>query len=203
MSRTCMHIAYKVWSSGITRSLVLAGHISLTLFRAGEQDKHGALAGHVPGQARPSLRHWCDPTPSYMWCKAYKWHTYHLAVQDLSLHLLPPLAAVTMPEHGIAGTIQRYKQVLGDDSQFCRQFARWTYKDLHWHTQLKRKMVTYNVAWYMLLLQKKVTWHSLIILAYSETITFMTEIVIRIVRNYACNLSETEGYSYYKRQNAV
>ena len=69
-----------------------------------------------------------------------------------------------MPERGIAGTVQRYKQVVGDDSQFCRQLARWTYKDLHWHTQLNRKMVTH--IWYMLLLQKKITKYY----TYSENI---------------------------------
>ena len=74
-----------------------------------------------------------------MWYRAYKWNTYYPAVQDLSLHLLQQLATVTMPERGIAGTIQRYKQVVGDDNQFCRQLAHWTYKDLHWHTQLKRE----------------------------------------------------------------
>ena len=130
-----------------------------------------------------------------MWYRAYKWNTYHPAVQDLSLHLLQQLATVTMPERGIAGTIQRYKQVVGDDSQFCRQLARWTYKDLHWHTQLKRKMVTHNVAWYMLLLQKK-----------SQDIHWLylhTQTQSHDKRTIHANSSLTEhrakGYSYYKK----
>ena len=90
-----------------------------------------------------------------MWYRAYKWNTYHPAVQDLSLHLLQQLATVTMPERGIAGTIQRYKQVVGDDNQFCRQLAHWTYKDLHWHTQLKREKWLHIMLHYVLLLQKK------------------------------------------------
>ena len=119
-------------------------------------DKNSQLQNRIANQEHACTLHIkCNPTPSHMWCRAYKWHTYHPAVQDLSLHLLPQPAAVTTPERGIAGTIQRYKQAVGDNSQFCRQLARWTYKDLRWHTQLKRKMITHNVAWYMLLLQKK------------------------------------------------
>jgi len=76
-------------------------------------------------------------------------YTYHPAVQGLSLRLPQQLAAVTMPERGIVDTVQRYKQVVGDDRHFCRQLARWTYKDLHWHTQLKRKWlcITLDGTW--------------------------------------------------------
>ena len=48
-------------ASGIARPSVLSGHL-LALVSASheiawhEWDEHGALAGHVPGQARPSLR---------------------------------------------------------------------------------------------------------------------------------------------------
>ena len=54
-------------SSSIARSLVLAGHLlySSRSHEASleiawhEWDEHGALAGHVPGQARPWLHHCC------------------------------------------------------------------------------------------------------------------------------------------------
>ena len=49
--------------SGIARSLVLARHLlytsplALCKIARYEWDKHGPLAGHVPNQAQPSLRH--------------------------------------------------------------------------------------------------------------------------------------------------
>ena len=54
-------------SSGVARLLVLAGHLLYAsllaprsrALRARLRDMSGtALAGHVPAQARPSLRHW-------------------------------------------------------------------------------------------------------------------------------------------------
>ena len=50
----------------ISGSLVFAGHLLYASPLAShsheivwhERDEHGALAGHVPGQAQPSLRHW-------------------------------------------------------------------------------------------------------------------------------------------------
>ena len=56
---------FPLWASGVARSLVLAGHLldasplACTLCEIAwhERDERGALAGHVPGQAWPSLHH--------------------------------------------------------------------------------------------------------------------------------------------------
>ena len=53
---------------GIGRAPAVRKPFSLAVARTSheiarhERDEHGTLAGHVPAQAHPSLRHWLDPS---------------------------------------------------------------------------------------------------------------------------------------------